>query len=174
MAALLAGENGVVTYTPDRKFKGADSFTYVVGDDSEQTNEGTVRVTVRNGVPVAVPDESSTQPNSSVEVDVLANDHDPNGDDLGVAEHDATSAEGGTVSRTNGGLTYEPPLGFRGVDSFTYRSTDGDATSDRHDSDRRRRQRRPGRGRRRSHPPAGTGPSTSRCWPTTPTPTATP
>ena len=117
MAALLARENGVVTYTPDRRFKGADSFTYVVGDDSGETNEGRVRVTVRNGVPVAIADKWSTQPNSSVEVAVLANDHDPNGDDLGVAEHDATSAEGGSVSRTIGGLAYEPLLGFRGVDS---------------------------------------------------------
>ena len=129
LLAAAAAEGGIVTYIPARRFKGDDSFTYVVGDGSGRTSEGTVRVTVRNGFPVAEPDESSTRANSSVGVDVLANDHDPNGDDLGVADHDATSATGGTVSRANGGLTYEPLRGFRGVDSFTYRSTDGDATS---------------------------------------------
>ena len=92
MAALFARANGVVTYTPNRKFKGADSFTYVVGDDSG-TNEGRVRVTVRNGVPAAGDDDATTGRNRPVDIDVLDNDADPNGDDLTITET-TTPADG--------------------------------------------------------------------------------
>ncbi len=126
-----AASSGIVTYHPDRRFKGRDSFTYVVANDQGETSEGRVRVTVRNGAPVAVADDGSTTRNSGVEVDVLANDTDPNFDDLSIADFETTSTEGGQITDAGGSLAYTPQRGFRGVDTFGYQVSDGDGGRDR-------------------------------------------
>ncbi len=67
-----------------------------------------------------------------VVVDVLANDFDGNCDPLTIDSFDATSQEGGTVTRSVGSgpggrdeLRYTPGPGFQGLDSFVYRVADG-------------------------------------------------
>lgn len=65
-------------------------------------------------------------------LDVLANDHDANCDDVRIASFDAISARGGTISLDAGGgpggrdrLAYEAPcMPYSGVDTFTYELTD--------------------------------------------------
>ncbi len=126
-AGARAASRGIVTYSPDRKYKGPDSFTYVVGNGAGDQSEGRVRIMVRNGKPVAVADEQNTTRNSSgVGVDVLRNDTDPNGDDLRIEDFTASTEQSGTVTRAGDGLEYTPKPGFRGVDTFTYLATDGD------------------------------------------------
>ncbi len=59
---------------------------------------------------------------------VLANDSDPDGDSLTAVI--GTAAQQGVVTlAANGGFTYQPASGFRGVDRFTYRISDGSAVS---------------------------------------------
>jgi hypothetical protein len=60
---------------------------------------------------------------------VLANDTDPDGDDL-VAILMASSTQGTLQFSLNGTFTYAPNPAFAGVDQFTYRATDGQRFSE--------------------------------------------
>ena len=61
-----------------------------------------------------------------VTVDVLANDHDANADDLDLVSADATSIDGGQVTVVGDTLRYRPPLTLDGAnpDSFSYQIAD--------------------------------------------------
>ena len=128
--------NGTVTqrgnllfYTPADGFKGTDTFTYRATDGVLPSNEATVTVTVRNEAPTAVDDEADTN-GAAVSVPVLENDSDPNGDSLRIAEFDATSAHGGTITKDGDELVYAPAPGFHGADTSTYVVSDGDGGRD--------------------------------------------
>ena len=74
--------DGTVSYTPDPGFIGNDSFTYEVCDPSLACASATVFITVSDlpEPPDAVDDSDSVDEDSSVTVDVLGNDTDPEGD----------------------------------------------------------------------------------------------
>ena len=76
-----------------------------------------------NKPPNAVNDTASTRMNQNVEIDVLANDTDPNpGDMLTIVS--ATNSPNGTVMQGNT-LYYIPKTNYSGTDTFTYTITDG-------------------------------------------------
>jgi hypothetical protein len=78
-----------------------------------------------NQAPVARDDEAGTDQDSTVSIDVLANDSDPDGDPLTIIS--VTQPGSGSVRAELGGfLSYEPRAGFSGVDTFTYTISDGD------------------------------------------------
>jgi subtilisin family serine protease len=82
-----------------------------------------------NDPPDAVNDSLSTEEDTLETIDVLANDTDPNGDDLTVAV--STDGDDGLVDCTTGGdCTYTPDAGFSGTDDFTYIISDGNGGSD--------------------------------------------
>lgn len=76
------------------------------------------------GAPEAEDDFAATAESTPVTIDVIANDYDVDGDDLGVVA--VTQGTKGTVSFTPGGatLTYTPNAGATGSDSFTYTVSD--------------------------------------------------
>ena len=76
--------DGTLKYTPDADYNGTDSFTYTVSDGQGGTDTATVTVTVNpeNDPPVAVDDTPSTDEDTSVDINVLANDTDLDGDTL--------------------------------------------------------------------------------------------
>ncbi|SEB04138.1 Ig-like domain-containing protein [Rubrimonas cliftonensis] len=76
-----------------------------------------------NTGPVAVDDAASTTRGAPVEIAVLANDRDPDGDPLAVAT--ASAAENGSVALLGDGVVYTPDPLFVGVDRFTYTVSDG-------------------------------------------------
>jgi len=77
-----------------------------------------------NRPPVAVNDSRSTTRNTAANVNVLANDSDPDGDALTVASW--TQGGHGSVSKNaNGTLRYSPDSGYTGSDSFSYTVSDG-------------------------------------------------
>lgn len=78
--------------------------------------------TLANQAPVANADSASVVNNSSVLVNVLANDTDPEADPLSVTA--VTQAANGLVTLTNAGVSYKPTSGFVGTDSFTYTLSD--------------------------------------------------
>ncbi|MCE8018114.1 tandem-95 repeat protein [Halomonas sp. MCCC 1A17488] len=81
-----------------------------------------------NHPPVANDDNATTSENAAVEIAVLANDSDPDGDPLTVGSF--TQPTHGTVTlNPSGTLTYSPNQGFIGSDSFTYRASDGSLQS---------------------------------------------
>ncbi|MBT3042365.1 MAG: autotransporter domain-containing protein [Candidatus Thiodiazotropha sp. (ex Codakia orbicularis)] len=69
----------------------------------------------------AVDDTASTSTNTSVTINVLAND---TGTGLSVSSL-GTASNGSVVDNGDGTLTYTPNADFVGVDSFTYTITDG-------------------------------------------------
>ena len=87
-----------------------------------------------NTAPVAVADSRSVSAGAAVQLDLLANDTDPNGDPLAVLALPARSAQGAALSIEGGLVRYNPlasgPLtallpGRTATDSFTYTITDG-------------------------------------------------
>jgi uncharacterized protein YhjY with autotransporter beta-barrel domain len=61
----------------------------------------------------------------TVEIDVLANDTDPDGDLLQYVNVNYIDGSHGTVSRQNGLLAYTPDAGYVGPDQFSYEVDDG-------------------------------------------------
>jgi VCBS repeat-containing protein len=130
------GANGTVTivggkavYTPNANFVGTDTFTYAVTDNNGGLATGTVTVTVNpiNDAPVAVDDSATTDEDTPVTIDVLANDTDVDGDTLTVES--VTDGSNGTTSiDVDGNIVYTPNADFTGTDTFEYTITDGNET----------------------------------------------
>lgn len=92
------------------------------GDTDSETD-------VVNQAPVAVDDSAETMAGQPVEIDVLDNDDDPDGDDIEIVE--VTQAEHGLVEIDGDEIVYTPLDGeFVGVDSFTYGINDGRGGTD--------------------------------------------
>lgn len=122
--------DGTVSYTPAANFSGADLFTYTVCDDSDQCSAATVLVTVNeiNDAPVVTGDTATTEQNTSVAIDVLANDSDIDGTLDAATLTVVTAPANGTASvdPNPGEITYTPYYYFYGTDSFSYRVCDDD------------------------------------------------
>ena len=82
-----------------------------------------------NDAPNAVDNSISTDEDTSVNVPVLGNDTDPDGDTLTVTG--TTDGNNGTVTiNANGKPVYTPNTNFHGIDSFTYDISDGNGGVD--------------------------------------------
>jgi T1SS-143 domain-containing protein len=123
--SVTIAADGSYTYTPAANFNGTDSFIYTVTDGAlTDTGRVTLTVTAVNDVPVAGADTAATAEDTAVEIDVLANDSDADGDPLTVT---AASAANGTVTinPVTSALTYTPNGGFSGIDTISYTLSDG-------------------------------------------------
>lgn len=91
---LQAGDAGydaakpwLMRYTPDADYSGSDSFTYTISNGNGKFASATVSITVdpTNDVPVAISDKGVIANESSpVDVRVLLNDEDVDGDTLSI------------------------------------------------------------------------------------------
>jgi VCBS repeat-containing protein len=144
------GLDGSFTYNPSEQFEylgtgesSTDSFTYTVSDGNGGTDTAAVTITI-NGVydppvydqpvppvydrpenhpPVAGNDIATTAKVTSVTINVLGNDFDPDGDTLAVCS--VSQASNGSVASNGNYVTYTPNSDFSGTDSFTYTICDG-------------------------------------------------
>ena len=82
-----------------------------------------------NTAPTAVDDNAATAENTAVDINVVANDTDPEEDILSVTSV-ATPTHGtaGIVPGSTTTVTYSPNAGFNGADSFDYTISDGTDT----------------------------------------------
>jgi len=121
----IIADGARLRYTPREDFNGADALEYEIDDGFGGVATARLALTVEsvNDDPVAARDVASTELESAVTIDVLANDRDPDGDPLSVV---AVSAAGnGTAELAGGAVLYTPGAEFQGVDSFLYTVSDG-------------------------------------------------
>ncbi|MCK4563665.1 MAG: cadherin-like domain-containing protein [Verrucomicrobia bacterium] len=82
--------------------------------------------------PYAMEDGANTQQDTPVDIDLLENDYDGNGDAIHLEYVDAATEKGGTVSVVSGGtVRYTPPTGFLGMDEFAYHVADAGGLENR-------------------------------------------
>ena len=119
-----------IQYSPVLYYFGADTFTYVVQDGSNQdSNVASVAITINfvNHNPVAVDDAVNVGTAASFAVDVLANDIDPDGngtlDPASVTIIDPPTAGTASVDTATGRINYTAP-DQEGTFTFTYSVSD--------------------------------------------------
>ena len=81
-----------------------------------------------NHPPVAVDDSATTELNTPVTIDVLANDTDADGDTLSISG--VTTPAHGTAVVDNGKVDYTPADSYSGSDTFDYTVSDGNGGTD--------------------------------------------
>jgi uncharacterized repeat protein (TIGR01451 family) len=138
--AVVLG-NGLIEYTPNPDYTALDSFTYNVCDDgcpTQCTNGVLVLIDVENQPPVAIDDYEETGMNTSIDLCVLDNDIEPDGNtillfSMGQDASDNMTLQGGVLSKNNNAtpidssddkVFYTPPMGYTGLDTFYYRICD--------------------------------------------------
>ena len=84
----------------------------------------TIRVARPNSAPVARSDSAEVLAGGSVDLPVLANDNDPDGDAMTIIGIDAPG-HGTIMVLPDQTIRYTPLAGFDGIDSFTYTVGDG-------------------------------------------------
>jgi len=124
---LAAGATGSVTVTvgvtADGAYANQAVATFKVGVTTKTVPSNTVTTIRDTSLPIAVPDQAvaGTQP---IDIPVLANDRDPDGDPLTVTA--VTTPSSGTVTiNADGTLHYTPAPGYVGTVTFTYTISDG-------------------------------------------------
>jgi len=137
---VTIGTGGVVTYDTGTAYNtlGAgitvnDTFTYIVSDGNGGFTQANVTVSVLGNTPPTTVDDSATvQAGDMIQINVLTNDSDADGDTLTIDSVD-TSATTGTVTIDTGGLiTFDTSTAFDNlasgttvIDTYTYTVSDG-------------------------------------------------
>ncbi|MBD1581577.1 Ig-like domain-containing protein [Pseudoalteromonas sp. S16_S37] len=113
-----------LSYISNVGFSGVDTVSYIVRDEQGATSNGMVQVQVTaNRLPIAQSDVARVSAGASINIDVLANDSDADGDELTIIE---VSALQGSVSIQQGTLlVYTAKAGFSGTDTISYTISDG-------------------------------------------------
>ena len=98
--------------------------------DSNQVDEPTPPPPASNVAPVAAADSAMVTNGAVIEVDVLANDSDQDGDTLTISEI-GTEPSMGSVTISSDSITYTPSaMDTAGTDSFSYIISDGESTAE--------------------------------------------
>lgn len=98
--------------------------------DASLTNNGAVVVNpyAKNVAPEGESDTVLSPEDVVVDIDVMANDKDRNGDEISIES--VTQPRFGKVTIEEGLLRYTPDLHYYGTDEFTYTLSDGELTSE--------------------------------------------
>jgi len=127
-ASFNLNADGSFDYVPNADFNGSDSFTYFANDGQSDSAAATVTITVNaiNDAPVAVDDVATTNEDTQVDIDVLANDSDVDGglDPATVSVTSGPTNGVASVNTTTGVITYTKSGDFNGTDSFVYEVCD--------------------------------------------------
>lgn len=114
-----------INVVPAANFNGVVSIEYIVADAYGATDTGTLTVTVNpvNDPPDVQNESVSTLVNTPVNIDVLANDSDVDGDPLSVSPQPSTN--GSVVLESDNTITFTPLNGYIGTDDIVYDVEDG-------------------------------------------------
>ncbi len=116
-----------VSYTPTPGYVGADSFTYTIADGRGGTASATVSITVANpagNAPPVARDDVFLVSQRFTDLDVLANDSDPDGDSLTIVAVTQPPLGSVSISADGKSVRYTMPFMFNRT-SFTYTISDG-------------------------------------------------
>ena len=135
-------QTGMLTYSPDLDFMGADSFRFRVNDGSvDSNNTGTVRIvvnqppknttttTVANYPPITNNQSVTTNLNKAVDILLAASDQNQNDDLTASIITDPSHGKLSEINQSMGIVTYTPNPGFTGTDEFTFKVNDGKVDS---------------------------------------------
>ena len=128
-----------IEYTPDPNSLSADSrianqrdnFGYIVTDGTDTARVGTPGIIIEINQLYAEDDSISSldlQPNNPVNIDVLDNDFDADGDNFSIDSVD--NPVFGTAQIVDNQITYTPNNNFTGADSFQYTIKDDRGATD--------------------------------------------
>jgi len=129
-AGPAVSANGTLSYTLAANANGTANITLALVDDGGTANGGvntsaaqtfSITATAVNDAPAADSKAISTPEDTAVAITLSGADVD--GDTLSFGL--VTNASHGTLSGTGANLTYTPTPNFNGIDSFTYRTSDG-------------------------------------------------
>jgi VCBS repeat-containing protein len=138
-AMVTRNADNSLTYDPFGSFdslnsgeSAIDSFTYTIDDGHNEPASAFVTVTILgpNTPPIAVDDTPTTDEETSITINVLANDSDPDGQAISLASIDTSNTRGNVVINGNS-VIYNPndqfealAIGETGSDTFTYKVVD--------------------------------------------------
>ncbi len=132
--AIVANE---VRFTPAAGFAGVVVITYEATDVNGDSADGVLTVVVSPVAlptgPVPVPDAAVVaQDSGATDIDVLANDVDPDGGGLTLTDVSVTNSQPNavhTVAIVGNEVRFTPAAGFAGIVVVTYEATDADGDS---------------------------------------------
>jgi len=117
--------DGTIIYTPFDNFRGSDTIRYTVADNLGARSEQATITIDMNLPPIAVNDIANTFRDRAVEIDVAANDSDPDGElDLESIRIVTQPTRGSAIVLGGGIVRYLPGSDFVGVDTFEYTIND--------------------------------------------------
>jgi hypothetical protein len=119
-----------VVYVPNADFAGIDAFDYVASDGNGGTATATITITVNpvNDAPKAVGDKIRTDIGVPAVIDVLANDHDPDGPQT-LLSITTQPEHGSAIVTAFNTISYTPAPKFEGYDTIEYQLSDGLASA---------------------------------------------
>lgn len=128
--------DGSVTFTPAQDFFGTVDVAYTVEDpDGDQDSAiHTLTINPVDDDPVARDDSDTTNEDTPIILNVLANDSHPDGDDLTVIAASVPPEQGSVVINNDGTVTFNPAPDFHGTAavSYTIEDANGDRASATH------------------------------------------
>ena len=121
---ISMSSTGAFTYTPSSGYVGKDSVQYEACNASSVCDKAYIVINITGPAPVANRDVYSTNINTAVTGNLLANDT-PNGGLTVKISPFPTPLHGSLTLSTNGAFTYTPTTGYIGKDSIQYEACNG-------------------------------------------------
>ncbi|MFT7192699.1 MAG: hypothetical protein ACI8U1_000313, partial [Rheinheimera aquimaris] len=121
---VISDDGQSLWYTPPQDFIGHAVVNYSIADGNNGSANATANVTVYYNRPPSFTDSTaSTDDKTAIEISVLANASDADGDTLNI---NSATAQQGTVAITAAQtLRYTPKAGFSGTDEISVQISDG-------------------------------------------------
>jgi uncharacterized repeat protein (TIGR01451 family) len=122
--SISMSSTGAFTYTPSTGYVGKDSVQYEACDAGSVCDKAYIIINITGPAPAINRDVFSTNINTAVTGNVLANDT-PNGGLIVKISPFPTPLHGSLTLSTNGNFTYTPNTGYVGKDSIQYEACNG-------------------------------------------------
>ncbi|GAB4370097.1 MAG: hypothetical protein Kow0042_12150 [Calditrichia bacterium] len=122
----IHSNDSTLFYNPNLNFHGEDSIIYTVQDDFHSSDSARITIKVKpvNDAPFAQDDSIETSEDIPIDIAVLKNDFDIDGDPIVISEISKCTQGTTRLHSENKIITYTPNPNFFGIDSFYYKIVD--------------------------------------------------